>query len=234
MTKLDLGKIIRSGLERKHMTNIELANLVGLQPTSVSMWLANKSKPPADKMIQIMEVLDIVPDLFPKYRQRNLTDTKRLLMNMDYKLEKILDKHEDNSGLQILIVEDQFMQQYMLQGFLDIVLPKVGVKPMVVCARSAEEGLEILIESTRKTSLIILDILMPGMGGTGFLERITQNSDLCQIPILIITGAPNSVIAELMEYSGVFAILRKPAELKQFTQVIQKIDLAWPLKRIKV
>ena len=60
-----------------------------------------------------------------------------------------------------------------------------------VTAQTAEGALA-LIESGLYPDAILLDLVMPGMGGLGFLLQIRGNPRLHSIPVAIVTG--NSVI----------------------------------------
>jgi CheY-like chemotaxis protein len=55
-------------------------------------------------------------------------------------------------------------------------------------ASNGEEALEKLKEI--KPQVIILDMMMPGMGGPTILQKIRQNPELAQIRIVVITAYP--------------------------------------------
>ena len=55
----------------------------------------------------------------------------------------------------------------------------------VLLADSGSRGLEIL--ETREVDLIILDIVMPEMDGFTVCEKIKNNSDLCDIPVIFLS-----------------------------------------------
>ena len=60
-----IGDVIRIGLTRKRMKVKDLANMLGVGSTAVSQWLSGNSTPPGDKMIKIIEILDLVDEFFP-------------------------------------------------------------------------------------------------------------------------------------------------------------------------
>ncbi len=62
---MNIGEIIRSGLHKKRIKVKDLANMLGVGSTAVSQWLSGNSTPPGDKMIKIIEILDLVDDFFP-------------------------------------------------------------------------------------------------------------------------------------------------------------------------
>ena len=60
-----IGDVIRIGLTRKKWKFRELAEELNVRTSSVSQWVNNHSIPPGDKMIKIIEILDLVDEFFP-------------------------------------------------------------------------------------------------------------------------------------------------------------------------
>ena len=93
----------------------------------------------------------------------------------------------------------------------------------VTTAASGEEALATLPE--RLPDLIILDLGMPGMGGTGFLQRITDRQGRPQVPTLILTAR-----AEMADYFAdkpVVGFFTKPANCEELlTEIQQALFLA--------
>lgn len=79
----------------------------------------------------------------------------------------------------ILVVEDEAP----LQDAIQIKLAKAGLR--CLSAMTAEEALLIL--EKERPDLIWLDLLMPGMGGFAFLEKIRQQPTLRNIPVVIVS-----------------------------------------------
>lgn len=53
---------IKALRESKNMTQAELAELVGINRTTISMWETNNSMPRADKLIQLANILGCTVD----------------------------------------------------------------------------------------------------------------------------------------------------------------------------
>lgn len=76
----------------------------------------------------------------------------------------------------------------------------------VTTAHSAEEALRKL--SKTDPDLIILDIAMPGMGGTGFLKRMPVNEQGQSYPVLVLTA--RSAMEKFFDNIDVAGFLAKP------------------------
>lgn len=83
----------------------------------------------------------------------------------------------------ILIVDDSKENIDGLRSILDD-------KYKVYVALSGEKALEIMERVT--PDLVLLDVVMPGMGGFGTLERMKNNQKLANIPVIFITGATDA------------------------------------------
>jgi signal transduction histidine kinase/CheY-like chemotaxis protein len=96
-------------------------------------------------------------------------------------LSNILKKHQIESDSQsVLIVEDDETTRNMLRKSLETNEYKV---------RSAVNGKEALekIQSS-KPGLILLDLMMPEMDGFEFAERLRENKEWLDIPVVVITA----------------------------------------------
>jgi signal transduction histidine kinase/CheY-like chemotaxis protein/ligand-binding sensor domain-containing protein len=96
-------------------------------------------------------------------------------------LSTILNNHQIQSDSQsILIVEDDEITREMLRKSLE----KNDFK-----VRSAVNGKEALEKvSETKPGLIILDLMMPEMDGFEFAERLRENKEWLDIPVVVITA----------------------------------------------
>jgi CheY-like chemotaxis protein len=77
----------------------------------------------------------------------------------------------------VLIVEDDHFLSSILKGRLE----KEGLS--ITQAFDGEEGLNAL--KTMKPDLIMLDLIMPKMSGFEFLQAISTDPELNQIPVMI-------------------------------------------------
>ena len=96
-------------------------------------------------------------------------------------LSQILTRHKIESDSQtILIVEDDETTRDMLKKSLKTNEFKVRT------AFNGKEALEKVNES--KPGLILLDLMMPEMDGFEFAEKLRENKDWLDIPVVVITA----------------------------------------------
>ena len=85
----------------------------------------------------------------------------------------------------ILIVEDEEIMVSLLQKKLI----KEGYEISV--ARDGDEGIRAIKEV--KPNLILLDIIMPKMGGFEVMEEMNKNKELKKIPVVVISNSGQPV-----------------------------------------
>jgi putative two-component system response regulator len=87
---------------------------------------------------------------------------------------------ENNMGSMVLIVDDEYIGRETLQSILE----GEGYE-----LEMAENGLQAL-EKARKLSpdVILLDVMMPGMTGFEVCQRIRNDPQIAEIPIIILTA----------------------------------------------
>jgi len=89
----------------------------------------------------------------------------------------------------------------------------------VATAPSAERALKTLDQTA--PDLIILDLLMPGMGGMGFLKRILSEEGSLRYPVLILTVRPAA--DDFCSSVGVAGFLCKTCSLEELVGTIKEI-----------
>ncbi|RJP46080.1 MAG: response regulator [Armatimonadetes bacterium] len=85
---------------------------------------------------------------------------------------------------------------------------------------SGEEALEVL-ERERK-DLILLDLMLPGMGGKEVAKRLRSSDRTRLIPLLLVTAYP-CASADLDLKEIVDGVLLKPFEVDEFCKVVYKL-----------
>lgn len=119
------------------------------------------------------------------------------------------------TGKTILFIDDDKHLTRIVRDFLK------HERFEVHTAASAEEGLRLL--KTLKPDLVVLDISMPGIGGIGFLKRITNPDGSLQHPVLVLTA--RAVMKEFFDTVAVDGFLPKPcSELDLIRKIREIID----------
>ena len=129
--------------------------------------------------------------------------------------EKDLDKEVLKGSETILLVDDEAI-------IIDVskrMLEKLGYK--IVIARSGREAVEIYKDNRTKIHIVILDMIMPGTGGSEAYDKLKEiNPD---IKVLLSSGySINGKAREILD-RGCNGFIQKPFNLKQLSQKIREI-----------
>src|SRR6185295_13801256 len=114
----------------------------------------------------------------------------------------------------VLVVEDELN----IRKFVAANLKARGFQ--VLEAPDAETGLE-LVQGTIPDA-IVLDIKLPGMDGWQFLENISVNPDLAQIPTVVMTAHVMDSEARQIRFPNVSEVIFKPVSAAQMVSAVQK------------
>lgn len=117
------------------------------------------------------------------------------------------------SGQRVLLVDDELSSAEVLA----LVLAGEGYQ--VTLAPDAKQALARLDEAA--PDLLICDFMMPGMNGAELVKAVREVERFREIPVLLISGAPESALrAYAVKYD---AFLRKPFGLEEVLKVLRKI-----------
>ena len=95
-----------------------------------------------------------------------------------------------NGKRQVLIVDDEEINRDMLGGLLENDYE-------LVFASNGSEALEQIKNNKDTLSLILLDLIMPGMNGLEVLKQIKNDSLLKNLPVIVITSDRESEVESL-------------------------------------
>ena len=112
----------------------------------------------------------------------------------------------------ILVVDDDME----LSDGLRTVLEKQGYR--VVQARDGQQGKQAIYN--HRPNLVILDMMMPRMGGYPVLEHFRGKTDAP--PIIMITANEGSRHKAYAEYLGVVDYIRKPFAMERLLEAVQR------------
>ena len=117
------------------------------------------------------------------------------------------------SAKTILVVDDD----YELSDGLRVVLERQGYR--VIQARDGQHGKQMVYQ--HHPDLVILDMMMPRMGGYPVLEHFRDKPDAP--PIIMITANEGSRHKAYAEYLGVVDYIRKPFAMERLLETVNKV-----------
>ncbi len=127
----------------------------------------------------------------------------------------------EGTGPRVLLVDDE-------EKFLDVFSQRLGTRG--VDADTATSGEEALTKiKDKNVDVIILDVMMPGMGGMETLKRIRKENPEVQIIMLTGQGTVEKAVKAMKE--GAIDFLEKPADIEK---LLEKIENARQKKTLLV
>jgi CheY-like chemotaxis protein len=123
---------------------------------------------------------------------------------------------EDLSGTEtILLVDDE---KYLLEGGRDI-LNHFGYKALI--AETGESALEIFEKERESIDLVIMDLIMPGMGGLKCLSELLKIDPATRV--VIASGYAASIKKSDILKNGAAGFVQKPYHLQDLLREIRRV-----------
>ncbi len=116
-------------------------------------------------------------------------------------------------SLRIIIAEDNSM----VASVLSTILQSHGHKVLQVI--NGRKGIELL--RNEKVDLVITDLGMPEMGGEEFISRLRKT--MPHLPILVITGWRDELMASRLKEAGVVDVMIKPFNVDDLLSIINSV-----------
>ena len=118
----------------------------------------------------------------------------------------------EETGPRVLLVDDE-------EKFLDVISQRLGIHGIGTdTATSGEEALTKIRE--KNVDVIILDVMMPGIGGIETLKRIRQENP--EVQIIMLSGQSNIEKAVEAMKEGAIDFLEKPVDIGKLMEKIEK------------
>ncbi|MDQ6997137.1 MAG: PAS domain S-box protein [Mariprofundus sp.] len=131
--------------------------------------------------------------------------------------EQISDDVVQGHGETILLVDDD---PDMRSASRDV------LESLHYCVIEAEDGvmaIEMFLEYQVEIALVIMDVVMPRMGGVEAIRRISEFSD--DVKVIYCTGYDRGEILNNSALSGIECIVSKPYQIHTFSKVVrEKLD----------
>jgi DNA-binding NtrC family response regulator len=118
----------------------------------------------------------------------------------------------EGTGPRVLLVDDE-------EKFLDVLSQRLGTRG--IDAETSTSGEEALVKiKNRNFDAIVLDVMMPGIGGIETLKRIRKENPEVQIIMLTGQGSVDKAVEAMKE--GAIDFLQKPADINTLLDKISK------------
>jgi len=129
-------------------------------------------------------------------------------------IERLHRSDDDLVGKPVLIVDDDVRNIFALSS----VLERRGMK--VVSASTGHEAIATL-KSTPEVSIVLMDIMMPGMDGYETMQFIRQNPKYRRLPIIALTAKAMKGDREKCLEAGASDYLAKPVNTEQLLSALR-------------
>lgn len=114
----------------------------------------------------------------------------------------------------VLVVEDD----PSVRGLLRSLLAAEGYEVAV-----AADGLAGLVQASQeRPALILLDVVMPDLGGLRVLEEMRADVQLAGIPVIVVTGK-TEIVPSLRERLGDGAVFAKPFGVEDLLGQVRRV-----------
>jgi CheY-like chemotaxis protein len=122
---------------------------------------------------------------------------------------------EDRAGKTLLVVEDHFIEREGLATLLRHEGYTVAVAPNTPAALE-------LLRSGLTPDVILLDLMMPGGGGWGFVAERRHDPRLAAVPVIITTGLGEGD-PDWVQALGAVAAFGKPLPVEDLLREIRRL-----------
>jgi DNA-binding NtrC family response regulator len=118
----------------------------------------------------------------------------------------------EKTGPRVLLVDDE-------EQFLDVLSQRLGTRG--IDAETSTSGEEALVKiKNRNFDAIVLDVMMPGIGGIETLKRIRKEYPELQIIMLTGQGTVGKAVEAMNE--GAMDFMEKPADINKLMDKISE------------
>ncbi|MFG6094775.1 response regulator [Leptothoe sp. ISB3NOV94-8A] len=121
----------------------------------------------------------------------------------------------------ILVIDDEEPIQKVVRLSL-----KMEANWQIICASSGKEGIHLA--ETRQPDAILLDVMMPDVDGISTFEKLHNNLQTRDIPVILLTAKTGTAEKRLFQKIGVTGVITKPFNPLSLASQIAKL-IGWQL-----
>jgi excisionase family DNA binding protein len=122
-------------------------------------------------------------------------------------------QHAATLRVNILVVDDEEVMRQFVSTAL-----QTGQR-QILTAASGEEALELAKQ--HDVDLVLLDLIMPGISGVETFRQLHEIRP--ELPVVIVTGYPDSDLMSRALEIGPFTMINKPIDITQLQKVVDVI-----------
>ena len=124
------------------------------------------------------------------------------------------DAEQVTTRHRVLVVDDEESMRLIVAATLE---KELGVE--VQLAGTCEQALRLA--QTYAFDAILLDLMMPGIGGFGVLSAVRRSAPNARTPVVIVSAhSDNAAMARCMS-AGADAFVKKPLQLHELAQTVR-------------
>ncbi len=127
--------------------------------------------------------------------------------------------YSSNGKRKILVVDDEEINRIMMEGVLESDYE-------VLCARDGQSAMQMIRENRDTLSMILLDLMMPGMSGKEVLERIKADPQVHHIPVIVLTADLDAEVEILGMGASDFIPKPYPQPKVILARILRSIELS--------
>ena len=125
--------------------------------------------------------------------------------------------------VEVLLIEDHHAEALLIQEILAESLRPLNLR----IARDGMEALLMIASGPLLPDLIIVDLNLPYISGHGVIERFHPKD----IPVIAFTSSQNEADRQLALEHGARDYVRKPMDLREYTDAVLGIVERWAPRR---
>ncbi len=227
-------KLALIDMEMPNMTGIELGKAIKKDKDIKNTILVMLSSSANRGDVKKINKIGFAGFLTKPIKKKRLFDTIRTVLSIDsqnlyqsskpiitaYKVEEIKKTQIKNtSGLNILLVEDNKVNQFVIKKMVQETAKKITI------ANNGKEAIDFFLENT--FDLVLMDIQMPVMDGTQAIKKIRKHEKTSGLhtPIIAITANAMKGDRENFLACGADEYLAKPLKKESLISIIKSIGL---------
>ncbi|MCB9091986.1 MAG: response regulator [Halobacteriovoraceae bacterium] len=135
-----------------------------------------------------------------------------------------MESQKNYKNIEILLVEDEEADVSIIKR----TFRKSQIVNDLHVAKSVNEAREFLSNRNHDhPDLILLDINMPGEKGTALLKEIKTDSELKNIPVIMLSSSELSEDLRTSYLNGANCYVKKPVNLEDLVNAIKQIETFW-------